>query len=171
MKNIWLIGDTHFGHERILSFVKDGKPIRPFENVEHMNESLIENWNSVVRDNDRVYHLGDVTMHPKNIQLCSRLKGKKILIKGNHDIGPIEEYLKYFEDIRGAHVLHDVGIVLTHIPVHPFEFRDSARWQGNIHGHLHSNIIDDIRYFNVSVEQINFTPINIDEVIAKMGLK
>jgi len=38
-------------------------------------------------------------------------------------------------------------------------------WPVNIHGHLHANRIDDSRYINVSVEQINYTPVEVDSLI------
>jgi len=39
-----------------------------------------------------------------------------------------------------------------------------GRWKGNIHGHLHSNTIPDARYVNVSAEQVNYTPIDFEEI-------
>ena len=59
-------------------------------------------------------------------------------------------------------------MILTHIPVHP---ESLARWGLNVHGHLHANRVNlplaqipDRRYFNVSMEQINYTPISLEEV-------
>ncbi len=76
-----------------------------------------------------------------------------------------EEYLKYFSDIRGSIGL--AGFLCTHIPVHPAEL---YRFEGNIHGHLHSNRVmagDEIdsRYFCVSLEHINYTPSPLETVI------
>ena len=60
---------------------------RPFKNAEHMNELLADNWNSVVKPGDIVYHLGDVFMGDKEKfkAFWPRLNGKKRLIVGNHD--------------------------------------------------------------------------------------
>lgn len=55
--------------------------------------------------------------------------------------------------------------ILTHIPVHMDQF---TRFKGNIHGHLHTKRIDDPRYFCVSAEQVNLTPVPISEVIERM---
>ena len=59
-------------------------------------------------------------------------------------------------------------MILTHIPIHP---ESLARWGLNVHGHLHANVvklslaqIPDPRYFNVSMEQINYTPISLETV-------
>ena len=65
MKDIWLISDTHFGHENILSF-RHGGPDGPlirgnlFSSVEEMDECMIDQWNKYVKPGDKVYHLGDV---------------------------------------------------------------------------------------------------------------
>ena len=61
---------------------------RPFENIQEMNQILIQNYNAVVHKNDTVYILGDISHHlpmDRANELISRLNGKKILIKGNHD--------------------------------------------------------------------------------------
>jgi calcineurin-like phosphoesterase family protein len=159
-KNIFFISDTHFSHANILNFNdKDGKRIRNFSCVEEMDETIIENWNSVVRQQDKVYHLGDVAIAKIGLKCLARCNGSKVLIRGNHDIYKLKDYTEYFRDIRGAFVLEKH--ICTHIPIH----RDSgARWLKNIHGHLHNNKMADDFYFNVSVEQINFTPINFEEI-------
>lgn len=158
--NIFLISDTHFGHVGVTVFKdREGNKLRPWDTVREMDKALIENWNKVVRPQDKVYHLGDVIINRKAFSTLMLLNGQKVLIKGNHDIFRPDEYLRYFKDIRGYHVLDN--FLMSHIPVHPDSIE---RFKGNIHGHLHSNKINDSRYFNVSVEQIGFTPIAFDEV-------
>jgi len=163
MANIFLISDTHFRHANILKFGrKNGERLRPyFDSIEEHDEWLISNWNSVVRPVDKVYHLGDVGFF--NItqmdSIFSRLNGEKVLIKGNHDELKASQYLKCFKDIRAYHVLD--RLVLSHIPIHP---NSIERWKGNIHGHLHDENLKDSRYFNVSVENINYTPIAFEEI-------
>lgn len=181
--NIFITSDTHFSHRGIVKFLRvDGvTKERPWDTIEEMDEALVKNWNSVVRDKDRVYHLGDVVINRSALPILDRLNGEKILVKGNHDVFRAEEYLQYFKDLRGNAVLDD--FLLTHIPVHPVSIE---RWKGNIHGHLHSNKVwtveqyienegqrgshvsyrpkADKRYLCVSVEQTNFTPISLEEV-------
>jgi calcineurin-like phosphoesterase family protein len=88
MADIFIISDTHFGHQNACKFLrKDGvTKLRPWDNAEEMDEALIENWNKVVKPNSRVYHLGDVVINRRALPTLYRLNGDKVLIKGNHDI-------------------------------------------------------------------------------------
>ena len=111
---IYFIADTHFNHENIIKYCN-----RPFKNTYKMNEYIIQKWNSVVKKDDTVYHLGDVGFGSLQEvkSLVERLNGTKILIKGNHDlkigmntwkeIGFLEVYKKRI-------VLGD--LLLTHAP-------------------------------------------------------
>lgn len=156
----FLVSDTHFGHKNIITFTgEDGKIFRPFSSVEEMDEVMIENWNKTVSPTDKVYHLGDVVINRKHLVTLAKLNGRKVLVKGNHDIFKLDDYTQYFYDIRGYHVLD--RLILSHIPLH----EDSlSRFRGNVHGHLHQRKLEDKRYLNVSMEQINFTPIDFEEV-------
>jgi len=181
MSNTFFISDTHFGHDKCCTVFKreDGTPLRPFANAEEMDEAMVDRWNSVVKKNDKVYHLGDVVINKKSLPIMSRLNGEKRLIMGNHDIFGSKEYLKYFYEVSAYRVFVD-QFILTHMPLHPDCVSD--RFKVNVHGHLHANRItierevympggcymtmydNDPRYFNVSVEQINYTPISIDDL-------
>ena len=172
MKNIFLIADLHFGDSDVVTLVKDdGHPIRPFKSVEEHDAALIENWNKVVtHPSDKVYVLGDVAQKRKDIENFGKLNGKKILIKGNHDIYEMKEYAKYFKDIRATHRL-DNGILMSHIPVHSSTFGKAHKI--NVHGHIHDKRVMDYfrvtpekdpRYFCVSCEHINYTPMELGAV-------
>jgi len=54
VNKIFLISDTHFGHEKIIQYAN-----RPFESLGAMDETMIERWNERVREHDKVIHLGD----------------------------------------------------------------------------------------------------------------
>jgi calcineurin-like phosphoesterase family protein len=160
---IFFIGDTHFGHENSWKVFKDASgenPLRPFTSTEEMDETMVVNWNRVVRPQDHVYHLGDVVIAKHNLPILARLSGHKRLLLGNHDIFPIEEYLKYFEKVGAYRVLDN--IIFSHIPIRKEQI--NQRWIGNAHGHLHGNEIEDPSYLNLSVEKINFTPVALEEV-------
>ena len=162
----FLISDTHFGHKGVCEFLcEDGiTKVRPWSHPDDMDEALVKNWNSAVGPKDKVYHLGDVVINKRCLQTLSRLNGDKVLIKGNHDIFQLKEYLPYFRDIRAYHVLD--RFILSHIPVHESQ---KERFKGNIHGHLHESTLPDPWYHCVSVEQINFTPIAYDIIKEKLN--
>lgn len=158
---IFFISDTHFGHTNILKFTKaDGSKLRPWDDLEEMHEAMVQNWNSVVKPQDKVYHLGDVYMGGRpDMPLLERLNGHKRLVLGNHDGYDTSCYLKHFEHVYGSRQFD--GFIFTHIPIHTDSL---ARWGHNVHGHLHANGVNDARYINVSVEQIDYTPISLDEL-------
>ena len=76
--------DTHFSHALMLTACN-----RPFADTRDMDEALIRGWNSVVRPEDTVFHLGDFSMAlhdgARVRSIFSRLMGHKILVLGNHD--------------------------------------------------------------------------------------
>jgi calcineurin-like phosphoesterase family protein len=161
MSDIWVISDTHFNHRNVLTFKgDDGLPIRPgFNSVEEMDEHMIECWNSVVKDGDIVYHLGDVYFGELG-QLLNRCRGRKRLILGNHDDGKDQHLQRSFGKIMMWRMFPEFGLLLTHVPIHPDSL--SFKAQRNVHGHLHQRLVPDERYVNVSVECINYTPVHID---------
>jgi calcineurin-like phosphoesterase family protein len=162
MSERWVISDTHFSHRGILTYEKDH---RPFDSLEEHDEMLVHNWNSVVKPDDKVFHVGDFCLNRAALKFAPRLMGRKILIMGNHDTFRTEEYLEAgFTRVCGA--LQVENLILTHIPVHPQQLEH--RFFANVHGHLHSHIIPDWRYLNVSCEQINLTPITLEEVYSRI---
>lgn len=168
MANIFLISDTHFGHVGMCKFLrKDGSKVRPFDDVEEMDECMIENWNKTIRPKDKVYHLGDVVIKRKDIKILEKLNGDKILIRGNHDIFKLKDYVEYFRDIRGTWKI-DKYWLLSHYPLHPDSIND---YQWNFHGHIHYkrviNEYDEIhpKYLNCCVEHWNYKPIALEDAI------
>ena len=161
MPNTFFIGDTHFGHENIIVF-EAIKPYRPFTSIQEHDEELVKRWNSVVRKGDIVWHLGDFCFGRENLAIAARLNGEKRLVLGNHDHCPTEDYLLYFNKLYGC--VKWEGKLLTHIPV----VISQLDRRFNVHAHLHTHLLDDRRYINVSVEQINLTPISLEEINARI---
>lgn len=174
MSRTFLASDHHFGHANIYRFTNaEGGRIRPWaDNAQDGDAMMIEAWNAVVKPQDRVYHLGDVAIPRRSVALAGALNGRKILIRGNHDIFKLKDYAEHFDDIRGSHKLDTA--ILSHYPLHPGSL---PRWcSGNIHGHTHAQSVvgpdglPDPRYVNVCVEKIGLAPINFDAIIAMLRL-
>jgi len=139
-----------------------------------MHRALIDNWNSVVGHEDTVYHLGDFgfkgsTGRVKGIM--SALNGTKILIRGNHDKSPETMLSVGFAAVFEQAVVRifDTQYLLQHYKMRPedklVELLKAVNCDGTIHGHVHNNEGDNIFdgfSANVSVEVINYTPIELE---------
>lgn len=186
MTNKWYISDTHFNHANILTFRHgdNGPLIRPgFSSVEDMNETMIDNWNRVVKPGDKVYHLGDVAFG--DVQdfhnIMRRLNGRKTLIMGNHDKFDTLDYAMHFKSICSWKPFKDkkskpkadkfIPFICCHYVLHQDNLYGRDGVVFNVHGHIHErevmqnrgNVIDPA-YINVCVEKRNYTPVHFDEL-------
>ena len=77
MSDVFFSSDTHFCHNQPFLYEPRG-----FQSVEEMNEAIIERWNKVVKQDDVVYHLGDIMLNDniKGIECFRRLNGQIFLI-------------------------------------------------------------------------------------------
>lgn len=181
-RDIFLISDTHFRHENILKFTdRDGNLVRGhlFANVDEMDEHMIERWNSVVKQGDIVYHLGDVVMGDKEWfkKNWPRLNGSKRLIVGNHDDIPFLSSGGFFKKVGMWRMFPEFGLMLSHVPMHTSNLLRMSKKDGiwpddcesllNVHGHIHQNDSPEGPYRNISVEVIDYTPINIEDLRIK----
>jgi len=158
MSAVYFISDLHFGHRNILRFRKQ------FDSIEHHNDTIVENWNSVVTKRDKVFVLGDACFDEESLGIVNRLNGVKHLVMGNHEyISP--KLWEVFQWVSGPIKYKDFW--LSHMPIHPEELRGKR----NIHGHMHEATIPDPRYFSVCCEQVNFTPIGYQYIrkLMKVG--
>ena len=159
---IYLIADLHLNHRNIIRYCD-----RPFTSVEEMNETLITNWNKIVRRDDVVFVVGDLAFCRKGdkiSQWTNQLNGHIILIVGNHDRGNLDSVLhmdKCILTYKGRELL------LVHDP------HTVNGWEGFVvHGHVHNNDLVNFPFMNrerktinVGVELINYTPVSIDFLI------
>lgn len=158
----WVISDTHFYwyHKKIIEYCN-----RPFSSVEEMNETIIKNWNKVVSNDDIVYVLGDFFFGKKDDlkELCNRLKGRKILILGNHDRLSKNAYLSCgFETVESFPIIIDNDFILSHAPIQG----DLGKFY-NIHGHKHKLPTENQfspMHIDIGVDDHNFFPHNIETI-------
>lgn len=161
--------------------------VRPFSDVNQMNEHLVQKWNEVVGPDDEVYVLGDIAMNKLWVTVyVPRLNGIKHLISGNHDnCHPLhykqnEEkrqrmfklyYNAGFTSIQTEMTIRiaDQKVKLHHMPYksdHTKDERyselrpkDDGGWL--LHGHVHDLWKIKDKQINVGVDVWNFTPVPI----------
>lgn len=187
---IFVTSDTHFGHERIIDLCN-----RPYDSVNEMNEALIENWNSVVSDDDTVIHLGDVALGPwvEWDGILTRLNGYKILVVGNHDrvfkgMSSKEQakfkdhYEGWFDEVHDSLINHHFAgrdFNFSHFP-YDGDSHGGDRYREHrlpddgwplIHGHTHEDRIlttsqGGTQQIHVGVDAWNYTPVSEDQIDA-----
>lgn len=163
---IWFTSDLHLNHRAVVSMCG-----RPFETVDEMNYILIRNFNERVKKNDTVYILGDIAHRTPVIEVnnfISRLNGKKIMCKGNHDKRYYSSLFVGIYDFLEIAV-HGVNISLMHYPM--MSWPKSRHGSIHLHGHIHSkgdyNLQqreEGISRYDVGVDANNFFPVSITEI-------
>lgn len=167
MSKVWFTGDTHFGHERTRQLSK-----RPFNTIEEMDNTMINNWNSVVEKDDIVYHVGDFGDYEKSFIL----NGKIILLLGNYERNDINKkiitlnelknnfkFKEIIEDTRLSITVSENGQKYYFDLVHEPSHRDINIF--TLFGHIHKLQMVKKNALNVGVDCHNFTPIDLKTVI------
>lgn len=154
----WFISDTHFGHGNIIKYSR-----QEFETLNQMNMTLVNNWNSVVKPNDLVWHLGDFAWTVKAAkEIRPLLNGTIRLVAGNHDDITKLAQTGMFQRIYMWRQFREHGFTATHVPMRQEQIRHGDK---NLHGHVHG-VLDGLESFHrdVSCESINHTPINFTKI-------
>lgn len=157
--------DTHFFHGGILRMSG-----RPFETIVEHDEMLVAAWNSVVSPRDEVWHLGDFGMGgavERYAAVFKRLRGRKILVRGNHD--------KTKATTLGWHEVHELvsrkiegqRVVLCHYPMRSWV----GAWRGSIQlfGHCHGKLPDTNQSCDVGVDRWGYRPTTLEEIKARLA--
>lgn len=195
MAKHYVVADLHLGHANVLKYeyirvhelskwityhygpMNENEILEAVSSPDHPrfkqvvywhNEMIIDAWNSVIKDEDIVFFLGDFCL-TKNIERIkdwvSQLRGRKRMIMGNHDLRKEAFYMECgFESVCRWPVLYNRHIWLSHEPM-PKELVPEGYI--NFFGHVHSNeSFNWERGICVSVEQLMyFRPISIDKHI------
>lgn len=156
-------GDLHIGDKDVIVYEH-----RPFNSVEHMNRTLIANWNNRVTPKDDGFILGDIG----DPRVILELHGKLTIVVGNHD--DYDALIKVASARSEYTYISKYPIIVnSRILSHePLGYLPPESVYLNIHAHLHKfnyGLLDrrwsaGNRYFCVSVEQTNFAPITIAEM-------
>ena len=158
----WIISDTHFHHAKIIEYCD-----RPFKDVNHMNEAMIERWNEVVGEGDVVWHLGDFGFFKdvNHMRLTTdRLNGKKNIILGNHDRFKPTQFMEGgFQWASRFPIIFDEFFILSHEP----KFLESNSPYFVFYGHFHQKFYVDaksLNYWNCCAEVQDYRPIDFDDL-------
>lgn len=180
---IYFTSDLHFGHDKEFIY----KP-RGFNSIEEHDETIINNWNSIVGVDDVVYVLGDIMLgdNTEGLKKLDKLNGNIRIISGNHDTdNRIKLYKRLFFNVNflgftDKNLFFNVSFlgfadrikykkymfILSHYPtIVANKNEDKKIW--NLHGHTHSkDIFSSIPHcYNISLDAHNNKPISIDKII------
>lgn len=160
--------DHHYDHRNIIGYCT-----RPFASVEEMNERLIENWNSVVRPEDKVIYLGDFGLRgPEHLlPFRNRMNGHwELFVSGNHDRATVTHSPGFADRIIPFHAsrmepyeIDGVKVYLSHCPALSVMPDDPV----NLFGHTHQMLSTTTRYprqINIGVDAWGYYPVSWDEI-------
>lgn len=159
----FVTADLHFGHSAIIDYCG-----RPFMSATEMDKKLISNWNSVVRQKDKVYVLGDVSFYneEKTRKIIEQLYGYKILVMGNHDMGRNMWWWHNvgFNEVYKYPIIVDEFLVMQHEP--PMFTNPSTPYY-YFYGHVHAT--DTYKTITqksacMCVERWDYTPVDLEKV-------
>lgn len=174
---IYFTSDFHFCHNRDFIYERRG-----FSSIEEHDKTIIDNFNSIVTDEDILYILGDVFLddNEKGMECLQSLKGEKHVILGNHDTNAKIELLKQATIIEGyANVFEykKYHFYLSHYPSITSNYDDGDHLRQrviNLSGHTHfkDKFYDDNPYvYNVAVDAHECKPVSIEEILQDIRQK
>jgi len=173
MSNVYFMSDPHWGHKAICKY-------RLFDTAEAHDELIFENVMSTIKKRDTLWILGDTCFTLDAIKYIREISShamKVNIVLGNHctERGvTARDYLNAGDNISLYAIVSYHGFWLSHVPIHPQEMRNR---KGNIHGHLHSTVVKDQyghvdnKYRCVSMEHIQYTPMNFQDIKAEFNLE
>ena len=196
-QQIYFTSDTHYAHKNICRSVSNWRdangdvPIhntRDFKSLDHMNDYIVNSINSMVGEDDILFHLGDWSFGGfENIEeFRNRIYCKNIhLILGNHDhhiernrediqrlFSSVNEYLRLSVSINSGTPMYrgDYDFVLMHYPI--------ASWHNmndgviHLHGHVHlppDKKLSKGKAMDVGMDGSGMQPYSINEIINIMN--
>lgn len=176
-QKIFFTSDLHFCHKGVMSF---HPRFRDFKSVGAMDNALINMWNSTVGDDDVVFNLGDFCFGDFEVasKIASKLKGKHILIYGNHDSKIKRQEIKSLNKVFFAtfdYLRLDVSrngerfsLVLFHYPI--FEWDRSHYGAFHLYGHVHDADLSEFlgeRSLNICYDSLG-RMIELGEVLSTL---
>lgn len=176
MSQTFFTSDLHYGHANIIKYCD-----RPFESLTDMNAAIINNWNSVVKPEDTVYILGDVSFAtPKETEeFLHKLNGEIHLILGNHDTKKyIPMYMNTFTSVSNLLEIklkepqsrENLRFTLCHYPM--TAWNRSHHGTMHLYGHVHGTYDAPNLSMDVGIDtHPEFRPYSLDEILVKLYKK
>lgn len=170
MTKLFITSDLHFRHANILKYCADSRG--HFKDVHEMDNTIINNWNSVVGNTDIVYILGDFafTNVDDAVSILDQLKGQKILIQGNHD-RKLVSFAKFRQKFISVHEYLEIDhggikVVMFHYPIKEWNcfFRGAVHYHGHVHTIIHP--YPKARMFDVGIDGNNMQVYDLDKLTA-----
>lgn len=143
--------DEHYFHANIIKYCS-----RPFKNVEEMNETLINNHNSVVKQEDITVHVGDFAFGLDVSSLLYRLNGKHIFIKGSHD-----KWSKHSLYLCEFNIENQL-VCACHYAMRTWPRSHYNSWL--VFGHSHGRLEPFGKSYDVGVDNNNFYPVSFEKL-------
>ena len=159
--------DTHFGHKNMTNEGKNYSN-RPYDTIVQMDEAMIANWNSVVGQDDEVYHLGDFAMGKTPVPtILGRLNGKKHLIWGNHDSEQTRK-LPHWESSQPYLEIYLEGkkIILCHYAMRVWNKSHGGALM--FYGHSHGSLPGNDQSCDVGVDCFNYIPSTLTQIMCHL---
>lgn len=155
-KKPWFTSDIHVFHKNIIRYSN-----RPFRDVQHMNDSLVDNINSCVMQDDVLYHLGDLafTQVDDLIKWINRINcGTVHFILGNHDKTLINNRKRIMEETHNVKSISDYKeinyngqpIILFHYGMRVWNKSHHGSW--HLYGHSHGTLPPHGKSVDVGVD-------------------
>lgn len=174
---MWITSDWHFGHNKPFLYESRG-----FTNIRDHDNKLIEWHNLLVKPDDEVWVLGDLTLGDLDhgLECIARMNGKLHIVRGNHDTDRrISAYLQLpnvYEVIDGKYLKYKkYHFYLSHYPTITSNMDEKSPHQVTIslYGHTHQpdSVIDNLPFgYHVGIDSHQGCPVHFDNIIAEMTL-
>jgi calcineurin-like phosphoesterase family protein len=188
-QNLYFTSDTHYGHSNICrattNWTDADSVTRDFKSLDHMNDTIVDNINSIVGEDDVLIHLGDWSFGGfENIaEFRGRIVCKNVhLTYGNHDhhirrnkddiqsiFSSTQDYMHL--DIRrpsskGKGLMDKFSFICMHYPIASWDSMNANMIHLHGHTHLPKHLrIADGRAMDVGMDGNDLEPISLDEVI------
>ena len=185
-QNLFFTSDTHYGHGNICSATTKWEEgsirTRQFDSLDAMNDTIVNNINAVVGEDDILIHLGDWSFGGfDNIaKFRNRIVCKTIhLVLGNHDhhiennkesvqdlFASVQHYMKLtiLRPLTKA-VLQKFSFVCMHYPI--ASWHDMNQGVMHLHGHVHlppERRIAEGKAMDVGVDGNHLQPMSLDGI-------